>query len=195
MPSFDGFPTSDFEVISPEGDVRNVAKGIISGNEIVVFDEKLVVFAGDEMRRALPNGHDEAFHVVDPQFFTAFGGIPSNYQIKVRRKGTFPHHTGGNFSISVTGPNARVNIGSTDNSKNVVGDVTVFRELRAAVSSGVSDEGQRAELLAAVEAMDAARGHGGFVQAYQRFISLAADHLGVIGPFLPALAGFLASGT
>ena len=34
-------------------------------------------------------------------------------------------------------------------------------------------------------------GGTGFVGAYQKFVGLAADHMGVIGPFLPALTGLL----
>jgi hypothetical protein len=35
------------------------------------------------------------------------------------------------------------------------------------------------------------KGKTGFVQAYQNFIGLAADHIGVITPFLPALTSLI----
>lgn len=35
--------------------------------------------------------------------------------------GRQPHHQGGNFTLNLNGPNARVSINSTDNSTNVVG--------------------------------------------------------------------------
>jgi hypothetical protein len=189
--SFGGFPTSDFEVISPQGEMRGVAKGIFGGSEITVFDDQLVVAAGDELRRTLPNGQDETFEVVDPQFFGEFCGIPANYQIKVRRKGTFPRHTGGNFNVNISGSNARVNIDSTDNSTNIVGDSAVFNDLRGAIRSGVGDDTERDKLISAVNDMDRQHGGGGFLAAYQKFMALAADHMGVVGPFLPALAGLL----
>ncbi len=115
MDPFSGFPKSDFEVISPEGEVRGSGKGIFTGETVVVFDETLLVFAGDEIRHRLPNGTDEVFDVIDPKFFGKMESIPGNFQIDVRRKGSFPHGKGGHMNIALTGDNARVNIGSTDN--------------------------------------------------------------------------------
>lgn len=190
---FNHFPKSKFEIIGSDGDVRTTVEAIDGGdNTIVVPDPTVVIHPGDEMRRSLPNGTDETFEVVDPRFQDQFHGIPAHFQVKVRRKGTFPHHTGGNLSITMSGPNSRVNIGSTDNSKNVVGNISVFNDLRTAISNGVSDEEDRRKLLAAAEDMEHQHGSGGFLGAYQRFMSIAADHLGVLGPLLPAVSALLA---
>jgi hypothetical protein len=35
------------------------------------------------------------------------------------------------------------------------------------------------------------QGGAGFAAAYQKFVSLTADHLSIIAPFLPALGQFL----
>jgi hypothetical protein len=106
-------------------------------------------------------------------------------------KGCFPN-TGGHFNVTVSGSNARVNIGSTDNSTNIVSDNGVFEEIRAAAIREIADQSVCAKLIAAVDEMEATQHSGGFVSAYQKFIGLAADHIGVVGPFLPALAGLLA---
>ena len=42
-----------------------------------------------------------------------------------------------------------------------------------------------------VEAMEAGRGRGLSADRYKDFIALAADHISVFGPFLPALTQFL----
>jgi hypothetical protein len=189
---FNSFPKSKFEIIGPDGIVRTTVEAIDGGDGTIVVPDALVIIQpGDEMRRALPNGTDETFDVLDPQFHENFHGIPAHFQVKVRKKGTFPHHTGGHLNITVSGPNARLNVGSTDNSTNIVGNTTVFGDLANAIANGVTDTAAREELLAAINAMQQAHGSGGFVGAYQKFMSLAADHMGVIGPFLPALAGLL----
>jgi hypothetical protein len=166
---------------------------IHAGNEIVIPDASVAIQPGDEMRRSLPNGTDEAFEVVDPQFFEETLGIEPHFQVKVRRKGMFPHQMGGNFNINVSGPNSRVNVGSTDNSTNLVGSTAVFGELQNAISNRVSDETERSKLLSAVRDMEQSHGGSGFLAAYQRFMASAADHMGVVGPFLPALASLLGS--
>ncbi|EQB32540.1 hypothetical protein [Sphingobium ummariense] len=191
MNAFNSLPKSEFEVISPDGEVRSTGKGIFTGNKVIVFDEKLLVFEGDEIRRRLPNGADDTFTVVDPKFFPKMTSIPANFQIDVRRKGTFPHGKGGNFSIAVTGDNARVNIGSTDNSSNVVNNSGVFADLITAIEGGIENVEQKAVLVKAVKDMERAKGTGGFAAAYAKFIGLAADHIGVITPFVGPLAAMI----
>ncbi|MDO7837101.1 hypothetical protein Q4610_18820 [Sphingobium sp. HBC34] len=50
----------------------------------------------------------------------------------------------------------------------------------------------KAILVEAVKEMEKAKGTGRFVAAYQKFMGLIADHQGVITPFHPALARFMA---
>ncbi|WP_293922157.1 hypothetical protein [Sphingobium sp. UBA5915] len=191
MNAFNSLPKSDFEVISPDGEVRSTGKGIFTGNKVVVFDEKLLVYADDEIRRTLPSGADDTFTVVDPQFFPKMATIPANFQIDVRRKGTFPHGKGGHFNITVSGENSRVNIGSTDNSTNVVNNSGVFADLINAIEGGVENVEQKAVLVEAVKDMEKAKGTGGFASAYAKFMGLAADHIGVITPFVGPLAAMI----
>ena len=61
MNPFSDFPESDFEVISPEGEVRRGGHGVFTGKQVIVFNGTLHVFVGDEIRRRLPNGADEVF--------------------------------------------------------------------------------------------------------------------------------------
>lgn len=191
MNPFASFPHSDLRVVAPDGVIRSTARGIFSGKQVSVFDASLQVFAGDELRRTLPNGTEEAFEVIDPKFFEDFHGIPANFQIDVRRKGTFEAGKGGHFNIHVSGQNARVNFQSTDNSTNIAGGGDVFADLASAVQKSVSDEDQRVAIVQAIALMKEQEEKAGFKQAYRDFMGLAADHLGVILPFLPVLAGML----
>jgi len=191
MNPFKSFPHSDFQVVTPDGTVRSSGNGIFTGKKIVVFDSSLQVMPGDEIRRGLPNGTEEAFDVQDPKYFDNFHGLEAHFQIDVRRKGAFDVGQGGNYNIHVSGPNARVNLHSTDNSTNITNSGDVFSDMAAAVQKGVSDEDRRLEIIQAIAMMKEQEGRTGFKQAYRDFMGLAADHLGVILPFLPALAGML----
>lgn len=191
MNPFNDFPHSDLEVVAPDGTVRATARGIFSGKQVTVFDSALTVFVGDEIRRKLPNGTDEAFEVVDPKYFDDFHGIPAHFQVDVRRKGTFEAGKGGNYSIHVSGPNARVNLHSTDQSTNMASRGDIFGDMATAIQNGVQDEDSRLAIIQAIALMKEQQGKSGFQDSYRNFMSLAADHLGVILPFLPALAGML----
>jgi hypothetical protein len=70
----------------------------------------------------------------------------------------------------------------------VVGDNAVFGDIRAAINKEVTDGAAKERLLAAVDALEETKGSKGFLAAYQSFMSTAADHMTVIGPYLPALA-------
>lgn len=186
MNPFSSFPHDDLDLVSGDGKVRARTSGIVADDSITIWDEKLVIGPGDELRRALPNGTDETYEVINPVFQQAFHGIPAHFQVKVRKKGTFAHATGGNYSISVTGQNPRVNIGSHDSSTNIAVEGGTFARLRAALA-GIEDDGERADLLGALQGMEQAAGKEQLAPAYQRFIAAAANHMTVVAPFLPAL--------
>ena len=93
-----------------------------------------------------------------------------------------------------TGDNARQNNHSTDNSTNTVVRGNLFGDLKASINAEVADELERQQLVAAVEEMEASRGTGRFAAAYGRFISLAANHMQLVQPFLEGLTGMLSGG-
>ena len=185
---FDDFPQTDFEVVAPDGSRRKPIKGVFSGHVVLVADAQAVILVGDELRRRLPNQLEETYDVVDPVFFADPSGLDAHYQVKIRRKGAFQPGTGGNYSVHVSGDNARVNISSTDKSNNTVFNGDVFSDLRLAIQNKVPDPEYREKLLIAVEEMKQTQRSPGFAAAYQKFVGLSADHLGVITPFLPALS-------
>ncbi|MBA1139497.1 hypothetical protein [Mesorhizobium neociceri] len=188
---FKNVPKSEITIIGKDGDVRHTTKAIM-GDPIVIPDQSVSIFAGDEIRRLIPSGAEETFEVLDPIFYQSHGRIPAHYQVKIRRKGMLPQGTGGNYTIHVTGSNSRVNVNSSDNSHNVVVDHSVFGNVRTAIESGVSNEADRTALLALVSTMEAASGdRNSYLKAYQNFIAAAANHVTVIAPFLAGLAALL----
>jgi hypothetical protein len=151
---------------------------------------KADVRKGDEIRRLLPNGREEAFVVQDPKYYRN-GTFGSHYQVKIGRPDIFPKHTGGNYNIHISGPNSRITIHSTDQSNNTVAGGNVFNELRAALSNGIKDEGEREKLNRLLNDIETARDKKSFTGSYQALIASAAEHMTILAPFLPALAELL----
>jgi hypothetical protein len=181
----------NIEVVSPEGEVRSRLVAHISGNVVYIDDMSVDVRAGDEIRRVLPNGNEEAFLVTDPTYIDSnhFG---KHYQVKVSRRGNFPAHTGGNYNITVSGQNSRVTIGSTDSSTNTI-SITTFNDLRAALKEGVTDQEKLAELNARLDELESAKTQPTFLTAYQKFFATAADYMTLLAPFIPTLATIIPS--
>ena len=97
-------------------------------------------------------------------------------------------------NYNLTGPNARVNVESTDNSTNVAfGDnVALFQRLRDLLDKS-SDTPRREDLRVAIDEMERSAGTSTFTSHYTRFIALAADHVGLFSALLPALTALLAA--
>jgi len=63
-------------------------------------------------------------------------------------------------------------------------------DLRKAINN-VENEGDRVNLLAGLEAMEKAHKTPEFLTRYADFIRLAADHMTIVAPFIPALTALL----
>lgn len=59
-------------------------------NEITVFDENLDIEENDQIIRPLPNGKEEVYYVEEVNFIRGLHGIPSSYQIKLRKSTAKP---------------------------------------------------------------------------------------------------------
>lgn len=190
MSPFSRMPHSHFEVIAPGGEIRCTGEAVFTDEVIAIFDEQARVVVGDEIRRRLPNGMDDTYQIAKVVFYEKTHGIPGHFQVFGHPKGHMPHREGGNFNITINGHNGRVNIDTTDNSTNSVGDNPVFGQLMGAIDASISGT-DRDQLISVVQEMQSASGASGFKQAYQKFMTCAANHMTVVGPFLPALAALL----
>jgi hypothetical protein len=180
----------EIDVVAPDGTVRCRVIGYYGGTEFIIDDMTADIRQGDEIRRLLPNGREEAFVVRDPKYYGQ-GPFGPHYQVKIARGGVYPEHTGGNYKIHVSGSNSRVNIDSTDRSINTVVGGDVFNQLRKALDEGIGDEGERKKLKNLVNQLEAARDQKSFAASYQALIASAANHMTVIMPFLPGLTELL----
>ncbi|SEF28489.1 hypothetical protein ABL840_26780 [Variovorax sp. NFACC27] len=111
---------------------------------------------GDLIFRAIPNGAEETYQVIDPVFYKGTVGIGPHYQIKVKKLG-IPEARSAvqHITYTVTGNNARVNVNSVDNSINVVhvqSDVAEQIEtIMAAIRTANLSNEEKAEAVEAVE--------------------------------------------
>ena len=188
---FDNFANDSVTVRRDDGTlVREGVRADVQTGMIFIDDASVQIGPGYEISRVLPNGLTETYEVIEPGFYQASLGIEAHYQVKVRRKGSAPRSPS-TITYNVTGPNAKVNIGSYDRSHNVVyhsgGSDELFANIRSAIEEGMPDAEHRESALDAVRGMEAAAGTASFVEHYTRFVSVIADHITLIAPFIPAL--------
>jgi hypothetical protein len=115
-----------------------------------------------------------------------------------RERATGAHISIGTFhgsfnSGDAVGANPRINQGSSDHSTNAASENSVFGNIEQAVRAEVDDPVVKAKLCAANDAMRTAKDSSSFLAAYNRFVGAAADHMTVIGPYLPALTALIST--
>jgi len=84
----------------------------------------------------------------------------------------------------------RVNVNSTDSSTNVVtvSKDQIFAKMRDVVTAGVPAGPERDSIVDRLIALESAQNSPAFATTYTELISVAANHLTLLTPFLPALA-------
>jgi hypothetical protein len=192
---FDIMMTDRVTLIKKDGRRFENLKASVQPKLILTNDANLPIEDGDVFERKLPSGVVESFDILDAGFFHAMAGMPAHYQSKVQKSTAKSLSMPGGSQViyNVTGPNARVNIQSTDSSTNVVNveSTLLFQNLRSAIQASISDSELRMMLMSQVEGMEKAAGTRTFADRYRDFIGLAADHMSVFSPFLPALTQLL----
>jgi hypothetical protein len=171
---------------------RSDIQAAVTPGRITTFASDLPIEVGDHFLRQLPSGLVEDYIVNDPGFSPGLGSIGAHFQVRVRRSDApvaQPQTIINNFS----GHNARVNVNSVDNSVNNVtdGSDAAFDGISSVITSSISEAAGRDALLALVQELKVARGSPGFKEKYQSFISLAANHMTLLAPFIPALTAHL----
>lgn len=100
--------------------VKEGIRAQVSKGSITTFDASLPIEPGDHFVRIQQSGLAEDYIVIDPGYTSGIGGrtgIPNHFQSKVRRSDA-PVAPPSTVINNIHGPNARVNINSTDNSTN-----------------------------------------------------------------------------
>jgi hypothetical protein len=96
-----------------------------------------------------------------------------------------------NITYNLHGNNPRININSQDYSINIANSKIVFDEIRKTIESEIQDENLKRDLQNKVAEMEQSVGKNTFLPKYSEFVALAANHVTVFAPLLPALTQFL----
>jgi hypothetical protein len=166
----------------------------VESNLIMTNDPRIPIEDGDSFERKIPSGITERFLIFDAGFKPEFVGFEAHYQSRVRKETEIARPQSPSHVVyNLIGPNSRVNIQSLDSSTNIVDVETsgLFEALRGTLENAIADEALRQRLRKAVDAMQTTVGTRSFSERYKDFIGLAADHVTVFAPFLPALTQLL----
>lgn len=109
-------------LLKKNGEKIEGIKSSVQSNKIFIMRNDILIESGDIIQRDMSNGGQETFTVIDPGFHEGQGvGIPAGYQMTVKKMG-IPEAEKAiqKITYNISGPNARVNNNSTDNSTNTV---------------------------------------------------------------------------
>jgi len=174
------------------------------GKNIYIADISLPIEEGDSLIRALPNGLEEVYIVVDrgytsvPREMLSAGDLREYYYVKVRKQTAMSERRPSGTTIyNLNGENARVNIQSHDASVNVVNASSskVFNDLKQAITAANLDPELHTDIISHVENMERTQGTHTFIDHYQGFINSLAAHATVfaaVAPYVPALTQLIA---
>jgi hypothetical protein len=175
-------------------------RGLLTQQALTTFEHNLMVEDGDIVERTLPNGTLERFQVMDTGFHPGLSGaVGPHFKMKMQKLGTpisalrASAETVTNI-YNVHGPNARVNLQSIDSSSNIanIGETELFDKIRSAIEAGVLGP-QREQMLSAVTELQTSAGTESYSDKFQQLLSVSANAMTVLGPFLPALGQLAAS--
>lgn len=191
---FEGLLNDKVEIHTQDEKIYNDVVVSVQRNKILTFRVDIPIRVGDQVIRKLPSGIEEVYLVEDPGFITGIQGIPDSYQMTVRRADAASRRTGP-VIYNVNGANARFNVNSIDASTNIVNQSSdqLFESLKLLVQSKISIKEDQKSLLEKVDELKDSVGKPTFAKRYAEFMAVAADHVQVLSPFLPALIQLLTS--
>lgn len=134
-------------------------KASVQSKEIFIQRSDILIETGDLIQRKMSNGGEETYEVIDPGFHERHGSITAGYQMTHKKLG-LPEAEKAvqNITYNISGPNARVNNHSTDNSTNVVNispDVSEhIAMLRTEIERLLSDSQEKQEAFEVVDAIE-----------------------------------------
>jgi len=187
--SFSSMANDIISLIKPDGTVIEGIKANVQPTMIMIFDDKIPLEENDKIYRKLPSSLVEKYIVLDRGYYAAFHGIQGHYQAKVKKDGSINEEKYKSITTvyNVNGSNSRININSTDNSRNYINNPNqLFEDLKKTIL-----EIQEAEIknksLEILEELILTQNTPSYLSKYQNFIGTLSNHMTVIAPFVPAL--------
>jgi hypothetical protein len=95
---------------------------------------------------------------------------------------------------NLSGANARILINSTDYSINIANSQPIFEGIKSTIQEGVEDEQLRTKLIAKTAELETAlkaKEKPKFLKIYSEWVALAANHMKLLGPWIPAITEYL----
>lgn len=164
----------------------NLCDQVVQGMKQLTFNCKCPTFNG-----SLPAGLESQY----PRLVEQAVGLSANLvKTEIDRRRLMAKKTEGSTTIyNVQGENARVNVNSHDHSVNLVtkSKEEFFATLQQRIESGVPEGEERQRILNALAALQESHGKPSFARHYTDFIAVAANHVALLGPFIPALSEML----
>lgn len=182
-------------LVKKDGSRTEGLTAVVQSHQITVYDKSLDIEEGDRIERRLPTGRVESYLILDTGFNSGMGLVSEFYQMKVRKESAIREEPDAPSVIyNVTGPNSRINVNSSDSSINVadVNAAELFQRMREAAAT-LPDDGRRQMLVERIDGLEQSHGSGEFAEKYRDFVSLAADHMSLFTPFMPALGQLFGS--
>lgn len=146
-------------LLKQNGESIEGIKASVQAGRVFIQRSDILIEPKDLIRRRMSNGGEETFEVIDPGFHEGLGSISAGYQVIVRKLGIpeakqAVHH----ITYNISGPNARVNNNSTDNSSNVVNmnpdiheHITALRAEVERISLSAQEKHEALEVVDAIE--------------------------------------------
>jgi hypothetical protein len=137
----------------------------------------------------------EELHHLNKEISTILPGtyewkwIEARINMLMHRENIMVKETAGTV-FNVSGPGARANVNSIDNSTNKISisEANVFHELRSELNANVPDPARQQEIIAIVNELEQARGSSTYTEKLTKFLSVSADVVTIISPYIPMLA-------
>ena len=186
------FANDTIKLIKKDGSEIENIKAQVQPKVILVYDISICFDEGDIITRELPNKKVEYYRIVNPIYDNGFKSIPPFYKLEVEKTTALPKTKTPSVKI-INNINAsegsKVLVAAVDNSVNITSqDLSVFDELIEAVKKIQNSN----EMIAKIEQMKASvHDKESYRQKYCDLIQIAAAHMTIIAPFIPALTKFL----
>lgn len=166
--------------------VESNIKASVQKEKIFINRSDINIEEGDYLIRHLPNGAIEHYLVLDRGFYSGFNNImPAHYQCKVKKENNIDAKTSNSSTINNYG---KINMYSVDNSINTIdnNDSVLFENLLNEAKKINNNE-----IIKAIQEMEKSKNNSSFKEKYSSFMQLAANHMTLFAPFIPALTNFI----
>ena len=180
-------------LIKQDGSVYENIKANVQPDIIFIVNYKLPIEEKDKLYRILPNGLVEKYDVIDRGYYSDFQSIKAHYQVKVRKEGSIKEEEYKSITniYNVTGDQSKININSIDNSVNkITTNKELFEKLITTLDE-IKDENTKIKAINLAKEMENSINIPGYKVKFQSFISVVANYMTIVGPFIPSLCAFL----